>query len=163
MGGRGANSGSSEISRAINDGKTIRINKKGSVEPAEFKYENNKVYVKSDTFRSGDEWVEHPTFDKKGLRDHLNQMQKEGFKITVGEKWDTVYTGGNKSYQRKLVREIVDNDGNRFTIYQLTNKHNELDIRIKGKGIQTLRGSRKKIINEIGKYWKGKGSMKILQ
>lgn len=80
------------------------------------------------------------------------------------DKWQTVQTEPNKSYQRKVVRIIRDNEGTTLTIYKLTNNHNELEIKKKGeRSSSVVRGSRGKITSEIGKYYKGPGSLKTIK
>ena len=74
-------------------------------------------------------------------------------------KWETAYNG-EKSYQRKKIREFRDNEGRIFKIYELANRHNELTIKEQGEGTRTIRGRRSKILDEIKKYWKGSGTFR---
>ena len=72
--------------------------------------------------------------------------------------WETVRTSANKSYQRREVRSFSDNNGTKYTIYQLTNNQNELAIKEKNSsGIKTIRG-RGKILEELRKRYKGTGT-----
>lgn len=72
--------------------------------------------------------------------------------------WETVRTSANKSYQRREVRNFSDNNGTKYTIYQLTNNQNELVIReTNSSGTRTIRG-RRNILEELRKRYKGKGT-----
>lgn len=86
-------------------------------------------------------------------------MGGRGSSSSQGQKtWETVRTGTNKSYQRREVRNFSDNNGTKYTIYQLTNNQNELVIReTNSSGAKTIRG-RRNILEELRKRYKGTGT-----
>lgn len=85
--------------------------------------------------------------------------QKNSTENNYASKWEVAHNKKGEEYQRKLVREFKDNDGNEFRLYQLTNNHNELAIKEKNQnGQKIIDGSRNDILKEIHKYWKGEGT-----
>ena len=68
------------MTKALDDGETIIIDKQGDTEGARFRIRNGKVQVSAnvlDINRRG-EWFDHPTFNKQTLMTHLKNLKKEG-------------------------------------------------------------------------------------